>query len=165
MKSWKLKIILTILIGGGMFLFSFLYTQAHSPYVVHYPLGENAVDLYNMFFPNKALIDEQRQWIAEGSAQEDTPSTRVVHHFYDPVKNEGLQGFESSKKWAQDSGMQALNRFQIGGERGVYTWEEAILAYNRGDYRHAYKTLGHILHLIQDASVPAHTRQDPPCAY
>src|SRR3989338_1700860 len=155
------KIFLLLFIGGGVFFSSFLDARAHSPWVVHYPLGENAADLYNVFYSDKPLTDEQRKWLAEGSAQEDTPATRVVHHFYDPINNEGLQGFESSKEWAHDAGMQALNRFQTGGERGVYTWEEAISAYDRGDYEHAYKAVGHIFHLIQDASVPAHTRQDP----
>jgi endonuclease YncB( thermonuclease family) len=155
------KMFLIVLVAGGFFVFAFFNARAHSPYAVHYHLSEASVNLYNLHYPENALTAQQKQWIAEGSAEEDTPFLRSVHHFYDPINNEGLQGLISSKEWARDDLMQALNRFQLGGEPRVYTWGEAIAAYNRGDYRHAYKALGHILHLMQDASVPAHTRQDP----
>ena len=153
MKHKISKVFLIILIGGGIFFSSFFYVIAYSPYTTHSPLTERAVDLYNQFYSDDSLTSQQKQWIAQGSAQEDSPLTRPLYHFYDPINNKGLSGYQSSKEWARRKDLQA--------SMGIYTWEEAIGAYNRGNYEYAYKTLGHILHLIQDATVPAHTRNDP----
>ncbi|MDX1535876.1 MAG: thermonuclease family protein, partial [Candidatus Spechtbacterales bacterium] len=146
----------TALIGGFC-----LPALAYSPEVTHYPLAEEAVNLYNNNHPENKITQQQLLWIAEGAHDEDRPASRATHHFYDPVKNQGLENFKSSKEWSHDAGLQSLNRYQIAGaSSGIHTWEEALSAHKRGDVEHAYKTLGHIFHLIQDATVPAHTRQD-----
>ena len=41
-----------------------------------------------------------------------------------------------------------------------YTWERAIYDYLYGDRARAWLALGHNLHLIQDKTVPDHTRND-----
>ncbi|NCU44738.1 hypothetical protein EOM71_03620, partial [Candidatus Falkowbacteria bacterium] len=43
----------------------------------------------------------------------------------------------------------------------IFSWNQAILAYRSGDYQQAFINLGHVLHLLQDNSVPAHVRNDP----
>ncbi|MBI2463053.1 MAG: lamin tail domain-containing protein [Candidatus Spechtbacteria bacterium] len=161
MKMRVIRILCIFGLGGLIASSSFSYAHAYNPDTTHRPLSEKAVELYNASFLDAALTQQEKQWIAQGSVDEDAPVMRVVHHFYDPINNQGLQGFESSKQWARDSAMQGLNRFQLGGASGVFTWEEAIRAYDRGDKERAYKTLGHIFHLIQDKTVPAHVRQDP----
>ncbi len=40
-------------------------------------------------------------------------------------------------------------------------YKNAITSYKEGNYKKAWKDLGHTLHLIQDMTVPAHTRNDP----
>ncbi|MCL4404083.1 lamin tail domain-containing protein [Patescibacteria group bacterium] len=42
-----------------------------------------------------------------------------------------------------------------------FTWQKAIDYYSRGEWEKAFFALGHVIHLIEDASVPAHTRNDP----
>lgn len=42
-----------------------------------------------------------------------------------------------------------------------FTWHEALRAWVNGEREKAMYVLGHILHLIEDASVPDHTRNDP----
>lgn len=39
-------------------------------------------------------------------------------------------------------------------------WDAAIDAYNDGDKPKAYERLGHVAHLLQDQTVPAHTKED-----
>ena len=41
-----------------------------------------------------------------------------------------------------------------------YSFDRAVYEYVNGDKERGLKTLGHILHLIEDMSVPAHTRDD-----
>jgi micrococcal nuclease len=143
-----------ILLYGAFFVGE---AEAYNPYATHAPLAERSVELFNRDNSQRALTAEEKQWIAEGARDEDDPATRVVNHFYDPINNEGLSGFSSSKRWAHNGGAQGLNRF---GGRDM-TWEAAIAAYESGDRELSYRILGHLLHLIQDATVPAHVRQDP----
>src|SRR3989338_3619313 len=131
MIIWRFAISAMFL--GGLFWGSlFSYAEAYNPDKTHYPLSEHAVELYNQFYPKQQFSEQEKQWIAQGSIDEDTPALRVIHHFYDPINNTGLQGFESSKKWIHDAALQSLNRFQIGPPKnnfGIFTWEEAIKAY------------------------------------
>lgn len=87
----------------------------------------------------------------------------------------------SSKEWAKNSGTQTsilynpIMRTTIAGFLAVtnpetlrttdYTWERAISDYIKGNKERAFRGLGHILHLIEDASVPDHTRNDPHPAF
>ena len=47
--------------------------------------------------------------------------------------------------------------FANGGNRA---WDVALSYYIKGDIKEAYVTLGHILHIAEDLSVPDHTRDD-----
>jgi hypothetical protein len=42
----------------------------------------------------------------------------------------------------------------------VHTWEKSIYNYIIGNKKEAFEDLGHILHLLEDMAVPAHTRND-----
>ena len=100
--------------------------------------------------------------LAEGVFHEDDsvldgdgdPLTfRVMRHFYRPVDGLGLfmmdQQFPSSFLWATTP--DNSNQWQ---------WEDALEHYRRGDLDAAYFTVAHVIHLIQDATVPAHTHLD-----
>jgi hypothetical protein len=42
-----------------------------------------------------------------------------------------------------------------------FSWDKALKLYIQGDKEGAMFALGHVIHLIQDASIPDHTRNDP----
>jgi hypothetical protein len=110
-------------------------------------------------------------WIARGSREEDTPFLRSRHHFHDPTlpwDQAGLrlldvQVGESSVLWGQDPG-------QVLG--GKHSWPDTRASLLRAltsrtakerqqAYAETFRPLGHLLHLVQDAASPAHTRNDP----
>jgi hypothetical protein len=83
---------------------------------------------------------------------------------------------KSAKEWAQNSSAQAnfLGEFYHNAALNPYarltknsidiatthTWDKAIYEYISGDKKSAFENLGHILHLLEDMAVPAHTRND-----
>ena len=106
-----------------------------------------------------------------GSIDEDA-GTRPLHHFFDPVYSRGLTmvgvEFLAAKPWSQDTLAQAgvVDNVLAGitkplfSSRDDYSWGRAIYEYAWGDKQRGLETLGHILHLIEDMSVPDHTRND-----
>ncbi len=121
-----------------------------------------------------AFTIEEEQVMIKGSLDEDE-STRPLQHFYDPVNNRGLtviKSWEASKYWAEDTVAQANYCawgicFKTIGFYDKYfssptdfSWERAVYEYAHGDKTRAAETLGHILHLVQDSTVPAHVRND-----
>ena len=125
--------------------------------IAHPNIVELAAQVYNAKF-NPDLTAEQIGWMKQGAIEEDTP-TRWLNHFYDPINDRGLLfnniRYQSSKKWAQDPFNQ--QNFSMGDN----SWQKAFLYYYKANEKDAFITLGHTLHLIADASVPAHTRDDP----
>jgi MYXO-CTERM domain-containing protein len=85
---------------------------------------------------------------------DDDPSTlRVMRHFYRPVDELGLtmngQLFPSSYEWTV-----------VGRPDNAWDWRDGIAAYAAGDKDEAYFVLGHVVHLVQDLTVPAHAHLD-----
>lgn len=115
-------------------------------------------------------------WITEGSDREDDPG-RFLNHFHNPLRSWdqaglhilGLKLGESSILWGQRPELQPSD------ER--FTWQDArenffkALTFQgltektqgKRDEHLAltFRALGHLIHLVQDAAVPAHTRNDP----
>lgn len=146
----------------------------------HKGISEAVVKAFESRFGDK-LSNAEKVAIVEGSWDEDD-DWRFMRHFYDPVNNEGLFGqYESSKYWAQNTEAQAnyecVGAWICYGEKVAYTekyfssptdfsWDRAIYEYAWGDKVRAAESLGHIIHLIEDATVPAHVRNDAhPSAY
>ncbi len=144
----------------------------------HPGLTSEMVDLYNLSFPKRPLSVEEKRWVIQGSIDEDT-WPRWVNHFYDPVYNQGwtAEWFGAinsstgrwlnaillsdrpplaSKYWSQSPSTQSEYK-NFGGNR---TWQRALFEYSAGNRQEAFYTLGHILHLLEDATVPEHTRGD-----
>ena len=83
---------------------------------------------------------------------------------------------KSAKEWAQNSLAQAtflgefyknavLNPYARLTQNSIdiattHTWNKAIYQYINGDKTGAFENLGHVLHLVEDMAVPAHTRND-----
>lgn len=111
------------------------------------------------------------EWFENAGRQEDEPAyTRSFNHFHDPLQPWDLAGFnktfKSSLVWAQDQGMVGS---LLGGD---WSWKRARDSFFKGltsldktsrekHFSDAFRALGQIMHLIQDASVPAHVRNDP----
>lgn len=165
-----------------IFVFLFLFACAQTAFgysdtTTHPALTDEIVDFYNLNFGQKLTVEE-KEWIVQGSMEEDTPP-RWINHFLDPISREGWTGehtgvFSSSTlqafsaialfheepaaadKWAHDQALQS----KYGAYKGNRTWERALYEYVNGNKKDAYITLGHILHLIEDMTVPEHTRND-----
>lgn len=109
-------------------------------------------------------------WIRLGSQLEDS-SVRPLHHFHNPTRTwdqaglrvTDIQTGQSAVLWGQE-------RHQAPG--GQHSWHDARTSFLRalttetdvarqGAYAETFQSLGHLLHLLQDTAVPAHTRNDP----
>jgi uncharacterized membrane protein YgcG len=148
-KIFFISLIITLMLSSAIFVsrvFSYNDTVSHPT------LTENAAFVYNASF-DKKLSNDEIAWLKWGSIEEDTPP-RWLNHFYDPNKNVGIDGLRSAKEWAMSPTMQSL------WIRGNQTWQKAIDSYVSGDDKSAFIALGHVLHLIEDMTVPAHTRLD-----
>ncbi len=110
--------------------------------------------------------------IAEvGAKNEDKPGLRSRFHFHDPLQlwnNAGLrwplvgQVGQSSVLWSQNTDQ---------GTGGKHSWQDArnsyfngLTATNEADrkkyFAETFASLGHLIHLVQDAATPSHTRND-----
>ena len=151
-----LKIIFIILVLG------FAYQVfGYNNLITHPLLSESAAAIYNQRVGLK-LTDQQKSWIIKGSVDEDT-DPRYANHFYNPITGKGLDGYDqkgslifkvqgqSAKAWAQNQ----------DSATGDYSEAAILKNYQNGDAARAYLGIGHIIHLIQDMAVPAHTRNDP----
>lgn len=152
-----------------------LNSGAYSPESTHAALAQNSAELFNLNFGN-SLLEAEIENIIEGAIKEDAPNYRVLNHFYDPVYNRGLTfggNWKSSREWAEDNFAQAsldvnysIRNFaglthsaHFGGSTD-FSWQRSIYEYAWGDKARGLRGLGHTLHLIQDATVPDHTRND-----
>ncbi len=155
----------------------------------HAFLTSSAIDLYNKSASLK-FPAELKDYFVDGVVREDD-IPRSFNHFYDPVFKRGLTynpvinavnlpgQWETSKAWAEDGKNQNSLVYKITPtiasilsvvERGKiseisadsdFTWQRAIELYKAGKKEEAMFALGHVVHLIEDASVPDHTRNDP----
>ena len=145
-----ISLFLTLILSSAIFVSRVF---SYDSDVSHPMLTENIAFIYNKNFDRK-LANEEIAWLKWGSIQEDAVP-RWMRHFYDPNMNLGLFSYMNSKDWAQSPIDQATS---LGGD---HTWQKAINSYVAGDKKTAFIALGHVLHLIEDVTVPAHTRLDP----
>jgi endonuclease YncB( thermonuclease family) len=120
--------------------------------IIHPGLSAKAIENHNKTSENK-INSRQRAWMIEGSIAEDA-DPRYLNHFYDPTiekgLNDGLFKGVSAKEWAKKQ----------NSVSGDYSENAIFLNYKNGNKKRAFQGIGHIIHLIQDMSVPAHTRND-----
>ena len=172
----KTLLLILFLIFGILFFSNQVF--AYDAKTTHPALTQEIIEFYNLNFPDKKITDQQKEWIIEGSILEDTPP-RWINHFYDPIYKVGWTGEKTGEIPA--SVVQIFSRFALSLERplsavewvnnrliqqeyrfyqGDRTWKKALEYYADGNLEEAYKTLGYILHLLEDQSVPDHTRND-----
>lgn len=143
-------LVLTVIVSSALFVSPALVYDA---VITHPGLTKEAAELYNKE-NNLKLTTEEIGYLALGAIEEDAP-IRWMNHFYDPVHNIGLANmYDSAKKWSTDE------ENQINYAKGNNTWQDAIYNYQTGNKKQAFISLGHVLHLLEDMTVPAHTRDD-----
>ncbi|MBI4836829.1 MAG: lamin tail domain-containing protein [Candidatus Portnoybacteria bacterium] len=176
--SLKKYCLITILILGGAAVFlSANFSSGYNTGWTHPTLAEKSARLFNQYDGGN-LSEADIGQIVQGVINEDTPP-RWVNHFYDPTTGQGWSGermgslpasvlrlFTSigltqaspaaAPDWARNQALQ--ERYSM--YEGNRTFQKAVYDYVNGDKATAYRSLGHILHLVEDMTVPAHTRQD-----
>ncbi len=149
LRKTKILFVVTLL------LFPAWQVWGYDNIITHPKISSVAIEIFNKHAGGK-LTDEQINWIVQGSIAEDA-DPRYINHFYNPETGSGLDdsGFKglSAKEWAQ-------NQSGLISFEGDYSESTILKNYQEGNYKRAYEGIGHILHLIQDMSVPAHTRND-----
>src|SRR3989344_2963940 len=148
---------------------------AYSQNTTHPALTDEIANFYNLSFTDKTITQEEKQWLIKGSIDEDDGG-RFFSHFYDPVYDRGLQSVFtagvptfSSKKWAFGGTQKDFYNSQMTGYAAIsgadsihdFSYDRAIQDYAKGDKQRAFIAFGHVLHLLEDAGVPDHTRNDP----
>lgn len=154
----------------------------------HAYLTQKSLEIFNKAYKNNQIPQTLTSFLIDGSRREDDPP-RPMNHFYDPIKNRGLSqdlaidplpiigSWKKSKEWAQNNIAQNslvyspviatilstldAGKIQKYHQTSDYTWEAALGYWICGEKEMALFTLGHIIHLMQDTSVPDHTRNDP----
>ncbi len=165
MENFRTLKILKIIVMGTLAL-SPIFSSAYEPETTHKALTQEIIKTFNAYYPKLKLGAIESAAVEVGSIGEDD-GVRALHHFYDPVYNRGLFGQLSAKNWAQNTLAQAgAFRPLAGAITGIfgaptdYSWDRAVYDYVWADKSRGLDGLGHILHLIEDMSVPDHTRND-----
>lgn len=154
---------------GALFIWQ-NFVIAYDQQNTHPALTDEAIDFYNLNFPDNPLSNEDKQLLIRGAIEEDTP-VRWLNHFYDPIYKTGWIGYTSSKDWAYNSNLQIA--FYAGANYGGfanllgdnlhpqdYSYQRALYDYATGNRTRAMLAMGHVMHLLEDSNVPEHTRGD-----
>lgn len=178
-----------ILILAGFFVFDArAYDPRGAHRALTYEMGEfynlnvTSGDLKSpptpLFQRGEELTQDDIEALMQGAEEEDTPP-KWINHFYNPETGEGwvadklgaipqelLAWFSkfalsarspiSAKNWAKNRSAQ--NDYYLYG--GDQTWQRAVELYAAGDKKNGLITLGHTLHLLEDMTVPDHSRND-----
>ena len=165
--------VLSFILGGAL-LSAFLVLAApvfaYDQNNTHPALTDEIADFHNLSFPDQKLSYQEKQWLVQGSINEDD-GVRMLYHFYDPVHNRGLAmvAGASSKDWglAANFQMNVLGRQYAGftsvfndSSEADFSYGRALEDYAKGNRERAFVAFGHILHLLEDAGVPDHSRDD-----
>jgi hypothetical protein len=121
------------------------------------------VDRGATFVVNGATV---QTWIEIGATREDFPATRSLNHFHSPLKPwasaGGLLG-QSSVYWQQnpDQGLGGTWSWPVARQRLFEFLTLPTPAARDGALADTARALGQVMHMVQDAASPAHTREDP----
>lgn len=126
-------------------------------------IAEKAVEVLVNQYPGQ--YDEAQKYLEEirlgvrheddiyADGDGDATTLRVMRHFFHPKSLLGLEfsgaRFPNSYEWSMTQN--ELNEWDI---------EDGRLAFEVGDKESAFFILGHVMHLIADLTVPAHTHLD-----
>lgn len=122
------------------------------------------------------------KWLERGGEYEDVPVwylpyLRSVNHFHNPITDQGYSGIWGSGFLSGVSSTQwALLPLGTQSPGGYYSWHDvrdyyykALTSSTKTErdtyFAETFRGLGQLMHLIQDVSVPAHTRDDTHISY
>ena len=187
MENYRILRLSSVVLAGSFFAVMPLFAFAYG-IKTHALLTQEIAKFANISFTGINLNADDQASMMKGAIDEDN-GTRWLQHFYDPVHNRGLtlgndkpvnrnlafvgsapirSQWKSAKEWAIDTGSQAGGATLLSGITGNYfggnddySWDRAVYEYAWGNKTRGLESLGHVLHLIEDASVPDHTRNDP----
>lgn len=115
-------------------------------------LSESSIDKWSrnigFLFPNI----KSKDWAEKDNLQRNLGSQVIA------LGSDSLTKFATVSSGLSNSEKQKLDDFDKTVD---FTWRRAITLYNSGEREKAFYALGHVLHLIEDVSVPDHTRNDP----
>ena len=181
MKQLKLKVLVFLVLS---IIFSHQNCEAYDNKYTHRYINEKAVGKSELdtflkfhFGFNVGInerIGEKRawQWIRDGGQEEDEPEWRCLRHFHDPLNaswdNAGLLSlYQSMIYWSQTP--DPANSYGLYNE---YSWilareyyHQALLTGSEEQYAKTFRAVGQLMHLVSDAAVPAHVRNDPHVPY
>ncbi len=165
-------ILLVLILVGIIPIPALAYDRA-----THEGITQAVVQGYEKLYGSKLDSSEKQRIIGGSSAEDD--DWRFLNHFYDPINYRGLTVLgvslgEPSEAWAYDTRGQASWRCvayfpcshnieyndKLFSSPTDYSWDRAIYEYVYGDKQRGLEALGHALHFIEDATVPAHVRND-----
>ena len=106
-----------------------------------------------------------QDWVTIGGSYEDVPFWRVLNHFYDPLRTEGLGwlGGAAAPDWALEPAgpLDGQNHSYRDARSAFYQGLTASSpAARERELGFAFFALGHVIHLIQDVAQPQHVRRD-----
>ncbi len=147
---------------------------------VHPIINSKAVILSNKFLEalnilgfeqgidNLLIGIEIYKWFEVGSTKEDEPQDRTFNHFHDPNRTWDEAGLKSSWigcssiLWAQNKCNNPNDKWSWSNAREYYyraltAAEKTVREQNLAD---TFQTMGQQMHLLSDAAVPEHVRND-----
>jgi len=165
------KFITIILILTGMLSIPVFNSSAYDDQTTHPALTQEIIKLFEVQYSQYQFTDEEKKILEQGSEKEDSPNFRCLAHFYDPIYEQGLYRNISAKDWAEATKVQAVLDLKytallanvsqdLFASETDFSFDRAVFEYAHGDKLRGLESLGHILHLIEDMAVPAHTRAD-----
>ena len=152
-------------------------TYPYSP-ETHGEISTKAVDRSNLDLVLKTQLDVAdgvtslangeivRDWVGIGAHREDEPPVRAVNHFHNPLKlwrDAGGPLGQSSVYWQQneDQGLGGTWSWPVARERLFDFLTLPGPAARARALADTARALGQVMHMVQDAASPAHTREDP----
>ncbi|HUS68722.1 MAG TPA: MYXO-CTERM sorting domain-containing protein [Kofleriaceae bacterium] len=138
--------------------------SAYDPQYTHRWIARKAIELLQHQFGDRyPLLEEWAERLVDGVEHEDDllldgdtniQTVRLMRHFYRPTDGAGLAlepfgVFPNSSEWGA-----------VANDTNQWDYTDALAAYQAGDLDEAFYALGHVVHLTQDATVPAHTHLD-----
>ena len=188
MKSFRILVLfISYMLSNLLFEESILALEKETHYFLNEKIVA-VTNLDNYLKTNLGLVNgikeelngkQVLECVKEGGKYEDEPMyTRSFNHFHNPLKTwdtAGFKGtFQSSVIWAQDQGFFG----SLWG--GNFSWKKVreyfyialtgrdfngtLMAYTQSEkekyFGKTFQGIGQIMHLVQDMSVPSHTRND-----
>ena len=112
-------------------------------------IDEDKCPLYSNHFYNPAapdqLIAPAHNWLDDNCSYYTSEPNYLPDPYYDSDNP------DYDKRIPQQSAV----------DRAASNWNESVARYERGELREAYLLLGHVFHLMQDMTSPAHVHNDP----